>query len=346
MTQHKITILGAGSFGTAIADMLHKNGADVLIWARDVAVVREINERHSNAAYFPNADLAPFPATTDLSAAVTGRDFIVLAIPCQYLSQLLIQIRPHLTAPTVIVNLAKGIEIDTLNLPAQIAAAALGEDILPRYAVISGPTFARELYQRMPSGAVVASRSRDTARTVQRIFSTRHFRLYTGTDVTGVELGGALKNVMAIGVGIADGLGFGLNTRAGLMTRCLHEMIALGETLGANPRTFAGLSGIGDLILTCTGDLSRNRQFGVRVGRGEQPAAVIAAMKHVVEGVTTAKSAHQLIDKLGLDMPNAAHVYRILYDGMSPRAAVESILARELRTEFDEADTPSPEGNL
>lgn len=336
MTQHKITILGAGSFGTAIADMLHKTGADVLVWARDAATVAEINREHTNLKYFPDAKLAPFAATTNLAAAVAQCDFIVLAIPCQHLRALLTLIRPHLPVQAILVNLAKGIEIGTLHLPAAIVASVLGQEALMRYAVISGPTFAREIYQRMPTGAVVASRSRDTARRVQRAFSARHFRLYSGTDVTGVELGGALKNVMAIGVGIADGLGFGLNTRAGLITRCLHEMIALGETLQANPRTFAGLSGIGDLILTCTGDLSRNRGLGVRIGRGERPADVLAGIKHVVEGVTTAKSVQQIIDRFGIDMPNASHVYKILYEGLSPRAAVESILARELRTEFDE----------
>lgn len=336
MTQHKITILGTGSFGTAIADILNRQNQHVYLWGRDERLVDEINTRQTNEKYFPNARLSQLKATANLAEALDGSAFVVFSIPCQHLRSVLQKANGLLPPQSLVINLAKGIETESLALPSQIFVDELGKDITDRYTMLSGPTFARELYQGMPSGAVVASSSRRTARLVQKNLSTKFFRLYESSDVVGVELGGALKNVMAIGVGIADGLGFGLNTRAGLITRCLSDMMTLGNVLGANPLTFAGLSGIGDLILTCTGDLSRNRQVGLRLGRGEKLADILSHSHHVVEGVATAKSVYQLLTRLGLDMPNALHVYKILYEGMTPKSALESILARELKVEFEE----------
>lgn len=330
----KITIFGAGSFGTAMAHLLKKNGHDVLIWARETAVANEINRKHTNERYVKGFKLAPFKATTDLKEATRGRKLFLFAIPCQFIRSFLTRVRNHLPEKSVIVNLAKGIEIKSLARPAQIFKDVLGADILGRYVSLSGPTFSEELLKELPSGAAVAGVSEETAAFVQKTVSTKYFRLYLAHDPIGVELGGALKNVMAIAVGIVDGLKFGLNARAGLMTRCLHEMIELGTAMGAQERTFSGLSGIGDLILTCTGDLSRNRQIGLRLGAGEKIEAILKSMSAVAEGVPTAKSVYLLNQKYRVEMPNAEHVYRILYEGMSPKEAVERILSRELKTEY------------
>lgn len=330
----KITVFGAGSFGTAISHLLASNGRDILIWARDGACAREINDLHRNSKYLPNATLTAFTATAEIAEATRDRNFYISAIPCQHIRKFLTDNKKYFSANAIFVNLAKGIEIDTFKTPSEIFKDVLGDEVLTRFATVSGPTFAHELFLNMPSGAVVASPSEATAKTVQQTLSTPHFRLYRSTDLIGVELGGALKNVMAIGVGIAEGLGFGANARAGLITRCLNEMTELGIALGANARTFAGLSGLGDLILTCTGDLSRNRQVGLRLGRGESIAKITHSLKHVAEGIPTAKSVHQVAKKLGIDMPNTEQVYRILYENRSPKEAVQELLARELKSEF------------
>jgi glycerol-3-phosphate dehydrogenase (NAD(P)+) len=331
----KIAVLGAGSFGTAMAHALYDAGRDVVLWARDAKLADEIARTRRNAKYLDDTDLGLLPVTSDLERAVAGRDMLVFAVPCQHVRGFLAQVAPFVAPGMILVNLAKGVEIGTLKTPSQVFKDVFGESSDRRFAAVSGPTFAIELARRMPTGAAVASLDGGTAETVQRALSTPRFRLYRLTDLTGVELGGALKNVMAIAVGIAEGLGFGHNTRAGLMTRCLHEMTEMGLSLGANARTFSGLSGIGDLILTCTGDLSRNRQVGLRIGRGEKVGGVLASLPHVAEGVPTAKSVYDLSRKLGLDMPNTRQVFRILYEGLPPREAVEELLARGLKAEYE-----------
>lgn len=335
MTQKlKISVLGAGSFGTAMAHLISKNGHDVLIWARDPQLAIEIQSQKKNSRYLKDYDLAPILATNDLKEACHNRDFILFAIPCQHLRDFLTQVKDLIDDRCLLVNLAKGIEVDSLKVPSQIFAEILGPQISSRYAMISGPTFAKELLQEMPSGAAVASPDRNTMLLVQKAISNFFFRLYTVEDVLGVELGGALKNVMALGVAIVDGLGYGRNTQAGLITRCLKEMTEIGVAMGANPRTFSGLSGIGDLILTCTGDLSRNRQVGLRLGRGEKIKDILASMNQVAEGVTTAKAIYQLNQKYDLQIPNSEHVYKMIYEGMDPKEAVLRILSRELKREF------------
>lgn len=327
----QLTVLGSGSFGTTIAHIYAKSGHSVTLWGRDPDVIGEIATAQTNQHYLPDCPLAQFRATTDLELALQACDIVLLALPTQAL-RVFLQTHKDLLKNTAIINLAKGIEIDSLKTPSQIVHEILGEG-LP-YGMLSGPTFARELWQEMPSGAVIATNDAKLARHFQAQLSTKRFRLYTSDDVIGVELGGACKNVMAIGVGIAEGLGFGLNTRAGLIPRCLHEMTELGIALGARARTFSGLSGLGDLILTCTGDLSRNRQVGLRLGRGETVHQVRQKGTHVAEGVTTAKSLYQLMNKHQIDMPNAEHVYRILYENMPVRDAVEKILKRSLKAEY------------
>lgn len=328
-------MLGSGSFGTAIAHTLAHDGARITLWARDPLVATEINSHRTNARYLPGIALAGFTATPDLEEALTGASVVVFAIPCQFLREFLTAAAPLVPSDALLVNLAKGIEMGQLKTPSRIFKDVFGEAVERRFAAISGPTFAVEICRDMPTGAVVASASGETAVTAQRLLSTKRFRLYRLGDVIGVELGGALKNVLAIEVGIADGLGFGHNTRAGAITRGLHEITEIGLALGANARTFSGLSGLGDLILTCTSDLSRNRQVGLRIGRGEKVASVLASLRHVAEGVPTAKSVYLLGRKLGIDMPNMDHVYRILYEDLSPEQAVSELLSRGLKAEYE-----------
>ncbi|MBF0106678.1 MAG: NAD(P)-dependent glycerol-3-phosphate dehydrogenase [Deltaproteobacteria bacterium] len=330
----QIAVLGAGSFGTAVANLFSRKGLDVTLWAREPEVALEMREKATNTPFFKGLALEPFDATSDISLALRQKGAVVFAIPCQFLRAFLMKHKTKIAPDAVFINLAKGIEIKTLKTPHEIFIDIFGPAIKKRYCALSGPTFARELYHEVPTGAVIASTSTKTAEKFQHMFSTRFFRLYASNDLMGVELGGALKNIMAICVGIAEGLGYGLNTRAGLMTRCLHEMTELGLAMGAKQRTFAGLSGLGDLILTCTGDLSRNRQVGLRLGRGEDINNIINSAQHVAEGVPTAKAVFGLNKKYKVPMPNAEHVYKILYQGMSPQEAVNRILSRELKKEF------------
>lgn len=333
MKSEKIAVLGSGSFGTVMAHMLALKNLNVMLWGREKEVIAEINEKKTNKGYVEGV-LVPFAATADVGLALKNATAVLFALPCQALREFLHDTKSLLPANAVLINLAKGIELKQLKLGYAVFTDVLGSAVKDRYAVISGPTFAQELYQNMPSGAAVASKSEKIAGHVQQLLSTRFFRLYTVSDLIGVEVGGALKNVMAICVGIADGLGYGLNTRAGLITRCLHEMTALGLALGARERTFSGLSGVGDLILTCTGDLSRNRQVGLRLGRGEKLKTILSSLGHIAEGVPTAKAVFELNKKYNVPMPNSEHVYKILYEDLNPKEAVQSILSRTLKAEF------------
>lgn len=329
-----IGVIGAGSFGTVLADLFSRKGHEVTLWGRDPEVIREINERHTNQNYLPGAQLSPFKATLEFTEACNGKKALVFATPAQFIRSILTTAKPCIAPDTLVVNTAKGIEQGTLQTPSGVFKEVFGEASASRFVVLSGPTFAKELANKEPSGAVVASANPKAAKQAQEWLSLDTFRLYTSNDVIGVEIGGALKNVMAIGTGIAEGLGFGLNTRAGLITRCLFEMSQLGKALGANPLTFSGLSGLGDLILTCTGELSRNRFVGLELGRGKTLEQITRDMKHVVEGVATAKSVYELSRRHGIEMPNSTYVYRILYENLAPRKALQEILNRALRPEI------------
>lgn len=330
----KIGILGAGSFGTALAHIYAQKGFEVTLWGRNEALVKTINKERINHIYLKEVSLAHFKATPVLSEVCQKKEVLIFAIPSQFIRSVLDQSKKYLEDGVCLVNTAKGIENKTLKLPHQIFQDVLGKKILSTYCSISGPTFAQELILKHPSGASLSGFNEEMLEKVQHWLSTKYFRLYTHDDVIGVELGGALKNVMAIGVGIADGLGFGLNTRAGLMTRCLNEMIKLGVAMGANPLTFSGLSGLGDLILTCTGDLSRNRQVGLQLGKGKTLEEIIKGMNSVAEGIATAKSVYELSKKYRVEMPNAEYVYRILYENLPPKKALQEILSRELKEEL------------
>ncbi len=329
--KQKIGIIGGGSFGTALANLLSEK-SPVQLWAREPEIVDSINQNHLNP-FLKNIVLNPFQATTNLKE-VCKNDILIFVIPTQFIRSVLQQTKDEIPEKSILINAAKGIEQKTLLTISGIFSEIFGESIQSRFAALSGPTFAEELAKKMPSAAVIASTSHETALTAQKQLSLPTFRLYTGEDVLGVELGGALKNVMAIGTGIAEGLGFGFNTRAGLMTRCLYEIAKLGEAMGAHPLTFLGLAGLGDLVLTCTGSLSRNRNVGLQLGQGKKLEDILKESKSVAEGVATAKSAYELAKKYKVEMPNAAYVYRILFENLSPKKALEEMMARELTEEM------------
>jgi len=329
-------VLGAGSFGTCLAVLLAEKGYAVDLWARDAAIAEGVNRHHRNPRYMPEARLPEsVRATTDLDAALGGKEVVISAVPSHGVREIWSRAAAALEDGALVVSATKGIENGTGRLMSQVL-----EDVLPasaheRIVVLSGPSFAPELLERRPTSACVACRNESFAIAAQAILSSPVFRCYSNTDVIGVELGGALKNVIAIAVGAADGLDLGHNTRAALITRGLAEIRRLGESLGAQPVTFLGLSGVGDLVLTCTGDLSRNRRVGLEIGRGRPVAEVLAELPQVAEGVRTTRSAHELAQKHGVEMPITEEVYRVLYEFKEPRGALRDLMTRQLRSEHE-----------
>ena len=333
---HRIAVVGAGSWGTVLADLLARNGHRVELWAREPEIVEQVNAWHENGLFLKGTRLAdPLTATADLARAVAGKELVVMAVPSHHLRAVAAALRGSLEPRAAVVSVSKGIENDTDLTMTGVLKETLG---LPddRLAVLSGPSFAVEVARRMPTVVTVASRKTELARAVQRTFAAPYFRVYTSRDTLGVELGGALKNVIAIAAGMVDGLGLGLNTRAALITRGMTEIRRLGKAMGANPRTFSGLAGYGDLILTCTGDLSRNHTVGRELASGKRLNDILAAMRMVAEGVRTAQSVYHLSTRLGVEMPISRQTYRILYEGLPPREALYELMARELRPELDE----------
>jgi glycerol-3-phosphate dehydrogenase (NAD(P)+) len=330
----RIAVIGAGSWGTALAGRLAANGNDTLLWAYEPELVAEINSLHTNSLYLTGINLHPALACTgDLKEAVNGRGIVVLVTPVQVMRGILKQLSAHISKDAIIVNASKGIELETLQTVSQICAELLGDTTLSNYVTLSGPTFAREVAQELPSLIVAASRNDASARSVQAAFSSPCLRIYTNCDVVGVELGGAVKNVIAIAAGICDGLGFGHNARAALITRGLAEMNRLGRAMGAQATTFAGLAGMGDLVLTCTGDLSRNRTVGFKLGQGLKLADILAEMRMVAEGVKSAESIYLLSRRLEVEMPIVEKTYQILHEDKPARQAVIELMARDLKAE-------------
>ncbi len=330
----RIAVIGGGSWGTALASRLAANGHDTLLWAYEPELVTEINSNHINTPYLPGINLHPaLVCTGDLQEAVSGRSMILLVTPVQVMRGVLKQLAPLLPTDTIIANASKGIELGTLLTVSRICEELLGGDLLSRYVALSGPTFASEVAQELPSLIVAASRSEASAQRVQAAFSCPCLRVYTNSDVIGVELGGAVKNVIAIAAGICDGLGFGHNARAALITRGLAEMNRLGLAMGAQPATFAGLAGMGDLVLTCTGDLSRNRTVGFKLGQGQRLTEILAEMRMVAEGVKSAESVYGLSRRLGVEMPIVEKTYQILNENKPALQAVTELMARDLKAE-------------
>jgi len=332
----KIGVVGAGSWGTALANLLGCKGYALDLWVFEPDVCRQIAKQHENKVYLPGTTLSPnLRPTNDLEAVVTGKDLVLVVVPSHVMRETTQRMAQAIGSETMVVSASKGIENKTHLTMSGIIRETLSGLADDRLAVISGPSFAREVVRKAPTVVTVASRSLVTAEKVQHVFATPYFRVYSNQDMIGVELGGAVKNVIAIAAGVIDGLGLGLNTRAALITRGLVEIQRLGKRLGADQRTLAGIAGVGDLILTCTGDLSRNHTVGKKIGEGLKLNDILSEMRMVAEGVKTAKSVYNLSRKVEVEMPICREMYRILYEEASPQEAVYRLMTRDLKHELE-----------
>jgi glycerol-3-phosphate dehydrogenase (NAD(P)+) len=324
----KLVVLGAGAWGTALALELNESGHQVTVWGHDPTRVREINQTRTNAHYLPKVSLPNgIEFTSDFEKAVEATEYIVMATPSKALRETAAKLKRF---SGTVVSVTKGVEHDTGLTMSQILQQQLPN---ARVAVLSGPTFAPEIARRMPSAAVAASEIDEAALQTQELFHSQYFRIYTNRDVIGVELGGALKNVIAIAAGVSDGFGFGDNSKAALVTRAIAEISRVGMACGAKAETFSGLSGLGDLTVTCFSRQSRNRALGERIGKGEKIADILPTLSSVAEGYPTARSAAQLADRLGVDAPIIREVHAMLYEGKSPRDALLSLVTRDSKSE-------------
>jgi len=330
---NRVGVIGAGSWGTTLAAVLTKKGYPIILWGRNSQQVDEINREKTNQRYLPDIKLpAALRATTDLAEAVHS-DYLVLAVPSHAMRNTCQQIKPLISDRQLFVNVAKGIENDTLLRMSEVISHTL-EIPLQRVATLSGPSHAEEVIREIATAVVSASTHLETARKVRELFRTDYFRVYSSTDLKGVELGGSLKNVIAIAAGISDGVGFGDNTKAALLTRGAFEIARLGQRLGARPETFSGLSGIGDLIVTCMSRHSRNRFVGEQIGKGKTLEEVLREMVMVAEGVKTTRSVHQLQKKYNVEMPISEQVYQVLFNQKDPREAVYQLMTRDPKEEM------------
>ena len=338
----RVGVFGAGSWGTTLAVLLADKGVETVLWARDREFAEQIRKGRENTSYLPGINLpAALEITSDISKAVSDKEILLFVVPSHGFREVAEQVSITLSdlsqspnLPLAVVSATKGIENRTLLTMTEILEEVLPPRSAGRMAVLSGPSFAQEVASSIPTAVTIACADHRLCTALQDLFSTETFRVYTSPDLIGVQLGGALKNVMAIASGISDGMGFGTNTRAALITRGLAEMSRLGIKLGANPLTFAGLAGLGDLVLTCTGDLSRNRQVGLKLGQGQSIDNILEEMKMVAEGVKTTSSAHAMAEKHHVEMPITNQVYRVLYEGHDPKDAVGELLMRPPRQEL------------
>jgi glycerol-3-phosphate dehydrogenase (NAD(P)+) len=329
----RISIIGAGSFGTAMAIAAARAGNDVVLWAHDPDVAAAIRDTGANPDYLAGMPLSErIHATNDLAEAATFADTMFMVVPSHHYREVLTNLRAHLRGSTKVISGTKGIENESLERMSEVTAHVLGEQ-LAAFAVLSGPTFALETARGDPTAAVIASKDASFAQEVQQVMSSPALRLYHSSDVVGVELAGSLKNVIAIAAGVLEGMGLGSNTTAALITRGLHEMTRLGLALGGRLETFAGLAGMGDLVLTCTGALSRNRTVGVLLGKGKSLPDILRESKFVAEGIKTSKSARALSERHAIEMPIATEMCHVLYDGESPREGVKRLMTRALKAE-------------
>ncbi|MDQ1709451.1 MAG: glycerol-3-phosphate dehydrogenase [Frankiaceae bacterium] len=329
----RAAVLGTGSWGTTFAAVLATAGTRTTLWARRPELADAINATRINADYLPGIELpADLDATHDAARAIDGADLVVLAIPSQTLRANLAEWAALIPPSALLVSLMKGVELETTKRMSEVICE-VADVPAHRVAVVSGPNLAREIAERQPAATVVACVDEDAAERLQAACHTPYFRPYTNTDVVGCELGGAVKNVIALAVGMAQGMGFGDNTRASLTTRGLAEMARLGYALGADPRTFAGLAGLGDLVATCGSPLSRNRSVGEELGRGRPLTEIVSATRMVAEGVKSSVSIVDLAHKHSVEMPIAEHVVRVVRDGMNPRDMVRSLMSREAKAE-------------
>lgn len=332
----KIGVVGAGAWGTALANLLAEKGFKVDLWAYEEEVCDDIAQRRENRLFLPGVALsANLRPSNDLKRVAAKKEILILVVPSHVFRSVAQGLAGELGDETIVVSASKGIENRTHLTMTGILKELLAERFHDSLAVVSGPSFAAEVAREVPTAVTVAAQGSRVGEKVQALFATPFFRVYTSGDLIGAETGGAVKNVMAIGAGISDGLGLGLNTRAALITRGITEIQRLGIRLGAEPKTFSGLAGIGDLILTCTGTLSRNWAVGNRLGQGMKLDEIISGTRTVAEGLRTTKSVYNLSRKLEIEMPIAEHVYRILYEDLDPRQALHTLMMRDLRHEHD-----------
>lgn len=331
-----VAVLGAGSWGTAISLLLASNGKKVRLWARSPEFAAALDAARENKRYLPGVFLPPtIEVTSDIAYALKDQDVIVLAVPSQSIREVSRLMKPFLRSGVILVNAAKGLERTTCLRMSQVISEELPEHA-SRIAVLSGPSHAEEVARKMPTAVVVASLSQEVAEYVQDVFMSSYFRVYTNSDIIGVELGGALKNIIALGAGIADGLGYGDNTKAALLTRGLTEIARLGVALGANPVTFLGLTGVGDLVVTATSVHSRNRRAGYLLGKGFSLEEALAEVGMVVEGVETTKAARLLSLRHQVEMPITEQMYAVLFEGLEPERAVSNLMLRPRRHEVED----------
>lgn len=331
-----VAVIGSGSWGCALAMVLHEAGHSVRLWAREQSVAREINENHTNRLYLPDISLsAEIEAFTELEECLYNQDMIVFATPSHAIRDVATRIRELLSGEEVLVSVAKGIENETFLTMSQVLGEVLDDCInTDHIGVLYGPSHAEEVSRKKPTAIVAAANSKGTAQLIQQTFMTSRFRVYVNKDILGVEIAGSLKNILALAAGIADGGEWGDNAKAGLLTRGLTEMRRLGIYLGASQDTFSGLSGIGDIIVTCTSRHSRNLQVGYRIGQGETLEDITSGMHMVAEGVRTTKSVYGWAQQLGIDMPITDKVYRTLFEGLNPKDAVHQLMTREPKDEI------------
>lgn len=326
-----IAVIGGGSWGTTLASLLSEKGYDVSLWVHDKALAERIRETRLNITYLPDTIIPEdVRITNSIEEAIKRARYILNAVPAQYVRDVFSEGLPYVLEEATIISLSKGIERGTLLTVSSVLKELSDYTI----AVLSGPSFAKEVIKKLPTAVTLAIKDRNSGHLLQEVFNINNFRVYTHDDTIGVEIGGALKNVMAIASGISDSLGLGNNARASLITRGLAEMTRLGVAMGAQEITFSGLSGIGDLVLTCTSLLSRNYTVGIQLGQGMKIKDILKQTKYIAEGVTTAESAYELAKKYKVEMPIVEQVYRVIYEDKDPQQAVRSLMGRSLKTEF------------
>ena len=331
----RVGIIGAGSWGTALSRLLTTSGNQVCLWVRRADLCRALQEERENHLYLPGVSLPQeIRFTTDLAEVVAGQDLVLSVVPSHAVREVMSQAMPLMTGEPIVLSATKGMEEESLKTMSQVLSEVLGPRHHDDLAVLSGPSFAMEVARELPTAVTVAARSAVVAKKVQKSLSIPGFRVYTSTDVLGVEIGGAVKNVIAVAAGVSEGLGFGHGARGALITRGLAEMSRLAVKMGSDIQTLAGLSGLGDLVLTCTGELSRNRGVGLRIGRGETLSDILKGMRMVAEGVRTSRSVYTLARKLDVEMPITEQVYLLLYENKHPKQVVADLLAREVKPEF------------
>ncbi|MEJ5262091.1 MAG: NAD(P)H-dependent glycerol-3-phosphate dehydrogenase [Ignavibacterium sp.] len=330
----KVSVLGAGGWGTTLAVLLHYNGHNVTLWEYKKSYAKELSKRRENKIYLPGIIIPDeIKITSDLEESTIDKNLIVLAVPSQFLRKVVEKIDYHSIKDTILVSVSKGIEKETLMTMSQMIKDVHHRLSKEQIGVLSGPSHAEEVSKRIPTAVVAASVEKETSKTIQAVFMNSYFRVYSSTDILGVELGGAFKNVIAIGAGIIDGAGFGDNTKAAIMTRGVAEISRLGLVMGARPETFAGLSGMGDLIVTCMSKHSRNRYVGEQIGKGKKLKEVLKSMEMVAEGVETTKSVNQLAAKFKVETPIANEVYQILFEDKDPIKATTDLMTRDMKFE-------------